>query len=322
MPLEAPVAKTRWPGIARQRSLPHVIAVVGVGAVGGVVAARLASRGDVCCCVRTPFRELVVEAPGGVRMVVSPRVETDPARVEPARFVLLATKVHQIEGAAPWLEALVGPDTRVAVLQNGVEHAERVAAWVAPAQVVPVVVLCPCVAVAPGHIEQRMPARLIVPAGEGGAAFAALFAGSAVEVVLSEEFRLDAWRKLCLNAVSGALAALAGRPVPEIDASRRERIGRALALECAAVARAEGAALSDAEAQAIADRVARMTSGGAPSILADRLAGRPLEWDARNGAVVRLGARHGIDAPHNRRACALLREAHRRPGDLLDELLR
>jgi len=297
-----------------------VIAVVGVGAVGAVCAARLAQRGDLCCCVRTPFRELVLEAPGA-RLVSSPRVETDPARVGPAEWVLLATKAHQIEGAAPWLEALVGAETRVAVLQNGVEHAERVAPWVPPAQVLPVVVLCPCVVVAPGHVQQRTPARLTVPAGADGAAFAALFTGSDIAVSQSADFRLDAWRKLCLNVVSGALAALAGRPVPEIDAARRQKIGRALARECAVVARAEGAALSDAEAQEVADRVARMSSGGAPSILADRLAGRPLEWDARNGAVVRLGARHGIDAPVGRRACALLREAHRdRTSDWLPRL--
>lgn len=298
-----------------------MIAVIGVGAVGAVVAARLVPRGDLVCCVRTAFRELVVDAPGGVRLVAAPRVETQPARVEPAGWVLLATKAHQIEGAAAWLDALIGAHTRIAVLQNGVEHVERVAAWAPPAQVVPVVVQCPCSLVAPGHVLQRAPARLTVPTGEGGAAFATLFAGSAVAVACSDDFRLEAWRKLCLNVVSGALAALAGRPVPEIDSARRLAVGRALARECAAVSRAEGVALADAEALAIADGVARMTSGGAPSILADRLAGRPLEWDARNGAVVRLGARHGIDTPWSRRACALLREAQRdRHTDLLPRL--
>jgi 2-dehydropantoate 2-reductase len=298
-----------------------VIAVVGAGAVGGVVAARLLPRGDLLCCVRTAFRELVVEAPGGVCLRGEPRVETRPERATPARFVLLATKAHQIEGAAPWLEALVGEETRVAVLQNGVEHAERVAPWVSPARVVPVVVQCPCVAVAPGHVLQRAPARLTVPAGEGGAAFALLFAGSSVAVSQSDDFILAAWRKLCLNVVSGALAALGARPVPEILHPRKREIARALALECAAVARAEGAALADAEATATADGIAEMRSGGAPSILADRLAGRPLEWDARNGAVVRLGARHGLDAPFSRRACALLREAQRdRDTDLLPRL--
>jgi len=161
-----------------------VIAVVGVGAVGGVCAARLASRRDLVCCVRTPFRELVVEAPGA-RLATTPRVETDPARLGPAQWVLLATKAHQVEGAAGWLAALVGADTRVAVLQNGVEHVERLARWVAPAQVVPVVVHCPCVAVAAGHVVQRAPARLTVPADAGVAYWmdAAVFADAGMPAV-------------------------------------------------------------------------------------------------------------------------------------------
>lgn len=289
------------------------IAVVGVGAIGAVCAARLAPRGDLLCCVRTPFRELVVEAPDGVHLRTTPRVETDPARVETAAWLLLATKAHQIEGAAAWLDALVGPDTRVAVLQNGVEHAERVAAWAPPARVVPVVVQCPCQLVSPGHALQRTRAQLTVPAGARGADFAALFAGSDVAVVQSDDFAGAAWRKLCLNAVSGALAALAARPIPEIAHPHKQRLARALARECAAVARAEGVALADAEADAIADAIAGARIGGAPSTLHDRLAGRPIEWDARNGAVVRLAARHGLDAPANRLACTLLREAHRDP---------
>jgi 2-dehydropantoate 2-reductase len=298
-----------------------MIAVVGVGAVGGVCAARLALRVELVCCVRTPFRELVVEAPG-VRLVTTPRVETaHPTPGSPAEWVLLATKAHQVEGAAGWLTALVGADTRVAVLQNGVEHVERLAPWVEPARVVPVVVHCPCDAVAAGHVLQHAPARLTVPADPNGRAFAALFAGTDVEVVGTDDFRCAAWRKLCLNVVSGALAALSGRPLPEVADPRKRAIARGLARECARVARAEGVALDDTEADAIADAVASATRGGAPSPLADRRAGRPLEWDARNGAVVRFGTRHGLDTPLNRRACALLAEAHREPAtDLLPRL--
>lgn len=303
-----------------RRTLPRMIAVVGVGAVGGVCAARLAPRGDLVCCVRTPFRELVVEAPGA-RLVTTPRVETDPARVGTVQWLLLATKAHQVEGAAGWLRTLVGADTRVAVLQNGVEHVERLAPWVEPARVVPVVVQCPCVAVAAGQVLQRAAARLTLPAHPNGRAFAALFADTDVEVVATEDFGGAAWRKLCLNVVSGALAALSGRPLPEIGDPRRHAIARGLARECALVARAEGVALDDAAADAIAAAVVSATRGGAPSPLTDRLAGRPLEWDARHGAVVRFGARHGLDTPLNQRACALLAEAHREPAaDLLPRL--
>ncbi len=75
---------------------------------------------------------------------------------------------------------------------------------------------------------------------------------------------------------------------------------------------------------ALADEVARdaiaTPATGSPSTLTDRRAGRPLEVDARNGAVVRLGARHGVTTPVNARAAELMARAHLAPGDLLPAL--
>jgi 2-dehydropantoate 2-reductase len=288
-----------------------MIAVVGVGAIGGVCAAHLlARRSDLVCCVRRPFPELVLEE-GGRVLRCRPRVESQPARVGVVDWVLLATKAHQTEGARPWLEALVGSETRVAVLQNGVEHVERLSRQLPAAQLLPVVVACPATAVSPGHVVQRRPARLTVPRGRAGLDFADLFSGTDVTVEVSGDWATAAWRKLCMNVTTGALAALAGVPLPEIRHPQRAALAHALARECARVARAEGADLPDAFAQEVADGAANARLGGAPSTLTDRLHGRPLEADARNGAVVRIGARHGIETPLNARATELMRDAHR-----------
>ncbi len=297
------------------------VAVVGVGAIGTVLAARLLAAGrDVTCCVRRPFDELRLDAPDGA-IALGARVVTDPAAVTPASWVLLATKAHQTDGAAAWLAALVDDETRVAVLQNGVEHAARVSRWVPRRRVVPVVVQCPAERVAPGHAVQRGGARLVVAADSEGRRFAALLSGTGIDCELSDDFVTAAWDKLCANAVGGALAALSAKPLPEVAHPAKASIARALALECASVARAEGARLSDAAALAVAARIAGATQGGAPSILRDRLRGEPLEWDARNGVVVRLGARHGVPTPVSARACELLADAYRAGGrDLLDDL--
>jgi len=118
------------------------IAVVGVGAIGGSLAADLADLGkhDLTLCVRSAFDRLVVEHPKGRSQVAAP-VVTDSSKVGPVDWVLLATKAHQTEGSAPWLQALCGPTTRIAVLQNGVDHVSRVRPHVgAKLDVVPVVV--------------------------------------------------------------------------------------------------------------------------------------------------------------------------------------
>jgi 2-dehydropantoate 2-reductase len=75
------------------------------------------------------------------------------------------------------------------------------------------------------------------------------------------------------------------------------RLGRALAAETRAVARAEGADRPDTVADEIVEFISGLPEDAGTSILADREAGRPLEWDARNGVVARRGAAHGIPTP-------------------------
>ena len=301
-----------------------MLAVVGVGAIGGVCAADLLVAGrSVTGCVRTPFPALVREFRGEAFRSELPLVgDLDAPRPSGLEWILLATKAHQTPDAMRWFEAWDDGALRLAVLQNGVEHVERVAPWVVSERVVPVVVGCPATAIAPGHVVQRGPARMWVPEGPTGEAFAALFEGSRADVVVEPDWQTAAWRKLCLNVVGGAIAPLAGRPVPEVTHPRKRELAVALALECAAVARAEGAALDDAFAEQVGTGQADAARGGTPSTLTDRLAGRPLEADARNGAVVRLGARHGIPTPINARATELMADIHARAGeDRLPELV-
>lgn len=103
------------------------IAVVGVGAIGGAVAADLAGLGhDLVLCSRSPFERLVVTRPDGV-MTLEQRPLIDPAQIEqPFDWVLLATKGHQSSGAKEWLDRSCGAATKLVVLQNGVDHVARI----------------------------------------------------------------------------------------------------------------------------------------------------------------------------------------------------
>jgi 2-dehydropantoate 2-reductase len=87
-----------------------------------------------------------------------------------------------------------------------------------------------------------------------------------------------------------------------------------LVTECAAVARAEGAQLSNTIADEIINLYRCHPADSINSLLADRLAGRRMESDARNGAVVRKGLKHGIPTPLNQMAVALLENAGRKPA--------
>jgi len=265
------------------------VAVVGPGAIGGAVAAMAQRAGaELVLCGRTPLERLVV----GDEVVPGP-VLTDPAVVPwRADVVLLAVKAHQTEAASGFLRALAGRETVVAVLQNGVEQRELVAPFVAGAKVLPAVVWLATEVTAPGHVRVVTPARFVVPREPGAEAVAALLVG--VEIV--DDFTTQAWRKLAVNAVAG-LMALTGRPAVMFQSAEARQLGRALAAETLAVARAEGADVTDAVADEIIEFITGLPEDAGSSILADRQAGRPLEWEARNGVVARRGRIHGVPTP-------------------------
>ncbi len=274
------------------------VAVIGPGAIGAVFAAAVQEAGpaELVLCARRPLDEVVVEPDGQAPVVVDSPVLTDPgAAGGPAAWVLLAVKAHQTDGAGEWLRALAGPESVVVVLQNGVEHRELVAPFVGAATVLPAVVWCPAEARAPGRIRLRGEPQISVPAGPEGRDLARLLKGKA-RVDLVEDFTTEVWRKLCVNAVAGFMA-LTGRRAGMFRHADLAALGHDLAIECLAVARAEGAALPDTVAdEVVADFAADPVDLGS-SILYDRVAGRPLEWDARNGVVRRLGDRHRIPTP-------------------------
>jgi 2-dehydropantoate 2-reductase len=281
------------------------IAIVGPGAIGGILAAWLAQdpKNEVTVCARSAFDHLEVETPEG-RIEASPRILTDPTQATPVDWVLVATKAYDAEGTARWLAGLRRASTPVVVLQNGVEHVERFAPYIPRESIVPAVIDCPAERTAPGRMRQRGSSWIVVPDSDQGRAFVPLFARTNFDMSTGD-FATRAWGKLCINA-PGAISAILLKPSGIIRHDVIADLTRGMVRECLAVGRAEGATLDDDIVERVVEGVRRAPADSINSLLADRLAGRPMEIDARNGAVVRFGRKHGIATPLNEMAVALL----------------
>ena len=276
------------------------IAIIGPGAIGGTLAAWLAQDAalSVSVCARTPFDELRVETPEGV-ITAQPEIFTDPAQAGVVDWVLVCTKTYDADATKPWLERLAGPQTRVAIVQNGVEHVQLFAHLVPAQTIVPVMINLPAVRNAPGQIVQHRHGIIAVPAGPNGQAFAALFAKTEIEAAAHEDFTSQLWIKLTGNSQS-IVPTLTLRATGPVWNAALESIVRGVVEECAAVGRAEGATIPQSVIDNAVEAAKAMREGAvAGSFHADRLAGHQLEVDARNGVIVRLGRKHGIPTPMN-----------------------
>ncbi len=297
------------PSPAAQR--PQTIAVIGLGSIGGVAAGCLAAAGRhrVIACVRRPVEKLVLDQPGGT-IELRLTAFTDPAQAkEPADWVLLCTKTHQTQSAAPWLARLCAPETRVAVLQNGIGHVERVAPLADGAKVVPIIVYYNGERLAPDRMRLRQGSDrdMAVADDEDSRVFARLFAGTALRVQLCADFATLIWRKLLINAVANPITALTLQRQAVLRRADVQDLCLAILAEAVAVGRAEGVRLADDEPQRALATLFTFSGELGTSMYFDRLAGRQLEVEALNGAIVAAGERHGIATPLNRALLVLLR---------------
>jgi len=282
------------------------IAIVGVGAIGGVTAALLQQTGshELLLCTRRKMSRLLVETPDGA-VDVRATFLTDSTEAFAVDWVIVATKAYDVAGAAKWLETLCSKGAPVAVLQNGVEHRQRFAPYVPMEKILPVMVDCPAERQAPDRIRQRGVMHLKVPDCTIGRDFVELFAGTLADASVVSDFQSVVWRKLCFNS-AGVLSALSMRPAGVVREKAMGEVAREIVRECALVARAEGAHLEEDVVEVVLAAQCAAPIDSVNSMLADRQAGRPVEIDARNGVIVRLGRKYGIPTPANSMAVALM----------------
>lgn len=282
------------------------LALIGPGAIGGLVSAWLCQNrhNEVTVCARTPIRQLQMLTPYG-RITAEPEVLLTPGESGPMDWVLVATKAYDSNAAAEWFPGLLGDHTRVAVLQNGVDHVERFSAMLPAERILPVIVDCPTERESPEIIAQRGEATVVVPRSDAGADFCKLFADTKIAASQHEDFQTAAWSKLCINS-AGVVNALTGKPAGIANDPKAAQLMRLIVKETVAVGCAEGAALTHHMADEVVDIYCSQPADSVNSLLADRLAGRPMEVDIRNGVVVRLGKKHGIPTPFNQMAVSLL----------------
>ena len=291
------------------------IALVGPGAVGTTIAALLYRAGhSVLVCGHTPRDSIELRPDDEDSIVVPGPVHTDPSEVSgPVDLVVLAVKATQNDDAGGWLERLCDEHTIVAVLQNGVEQVEQVKPHCPCSPVIPGIVWYSAETQPEGWVRLRGEATLVLPSGPAAETVAELLRGAGCRVDCDPDFITAAWRKLLTNALAGFMALSARRS----GMFRRDDVAamsRHYVAECLAVARAEGARLPDDAVDELVGLFRQAPEDMGTSILADRENHRRMEWDIRNGVIIRKARAHGLATPISDVVVPLLAAASDGPG--------
>ncbi|CAI2474481.1 oxidoreductase [Serratia plymuthica] len=290
------------------------IALIGPGAIGTTIAAVLHEVGRTpVLCGRTAHPQLILRHDGGEVVVPGPVLINPAAISHPLDLVFVAVKTTQVADCADWLAALCDENTVVCALQNGVEQETQLEPYVNGAKVLPSVVWFPAQREPDASVWLRAKPRLTLPDVPQAKRVAGVLKGTGCAVELSSDFLSIAWRKLLQNAAAG-LMVLANRRAGMFSRGDITELALAYLRECLTVARAQGAVLSDKVPQEIVEGFHHAPADLGTSILADRQANRPLEWDIRNGVVQRYGHLQGIATPISDVLVPLLAAGSEGPG--------
>ena len=297
------------------------IAIIGVGAMGSVYAALLASGGHDVWAVDT-WREHVdairekglrVEGASGDR-TVRINATTDPADVRDADLVVIATKDHGVMDAARAALQIGKADAPILTIQNGLGSADKVAEIVGSKRIMMGVVGGFGASMrGPGHAHHNGMEFLRLGEMDGGLtprleAVAEAWRTGGFNVLTFNDIHKMVWEKLICNVTYSGPCTLTGLRVGEAQANPQAwSICAACANEAYLVARAKGIALDFDDPVAYVRAFGEKIPNARPSMLLDHMAGRRAEIDNINGAIPREGAKLGVATPVNSVVFALLK---------------
>ncbi len=296
------------------------IAVMGAGGVGGYFGGLLARAGHrVTFIARGPHLDAIRR--NGLRVIsgndgdfTTPAHATDdPAAVGPQELVLFTVKMYHNDDAIRAIEPLVGAESIVLTLQNGIDNGDRLAEVYGSERVM----------IGSAYLEGRISEPGVVTQGGPGAAsfgerslgvtdrgrrLLSVFQEAGWRVELLENMTGMLWKKFAYLSGSAGVCAASGCPYGELRSVPETRAAiRAAIAEALAVGEASGAPLEPDSLEWSMNALDNFPATGMASLAKDFAENRPVELEGLTGVVVRMGREYGVPTPVNDALYAVLK---------------
>jgi 2-dehydropantoate 2-reductase len=289
------------------------IAVMGAGGTGGYFGGLLARAGEEVTFIARGAQLNAIRREGlTVKSVLAgdftiPAKATDhPADIGPVDLVLFCVKAYDNLVAAELIRPLIGPQTIVLSVQNGIDNEQQIAKVIGPQHVAGCISYVSSTIESPGVIAQTAgPGKIIFGEMAGGTshrteALKETLQKAGITAELHPDIQTALWQKFMAICGVNGVTALTRLPMGEIMACEETRkLLKGTMEEVEAVAQASDASLPEGCVQQSVDFFGSLEPSMRGSMYYDLAAGRRLELDVLNGTVVRIGGKHGIPTPIN-----------------------
>lgn len=286
------------------------IAIMGAGATGTYYGARLARAGyDVTFIARGAHLQALqtqgLSVIGQEEFHLSRvKATNDPASVGPVDVVIFAVKAYDTADAVALAKPMVGPETMVLPIQNGVDSFEQIGSVVGYERVVGGLCRISVDIPTPGTVRLNSPFKEIMLGEMDGspsartAAFASALERAEIPHRLSSDIKLEIWKKFVfITALSGITGATRSAIGPIRETLETYELYGKIAAEVVAVGRAEGVNLDPGMPEELMNQGRTFAAGLKASLLVDLEKNKRTEVEILQGTVVRLGRKHGVPTP-------------------------
>ena len=298
------------------------IAVMGAGSTGGYFGGMLARGGNEVTLIARGAHLDAIRS-GGLKIIrddeeftVQCQATDDPSEVGHVDLALICVKTYQSDAALPLMKPLVGPETTVLCLQNGVDSYLKAAEILGEQAVLPGAAFIEAAMLGPGKIRQSGTLVRIIMGESDGAesprcqAIRDAFIGSGVPAEILPDIRAGQWEKFLFIATMAGVTSMARATLAELMPQPHWRnVVLACLAEIDKVARASGVGLPPDIVAKTVSSIEEHLADLQASMHTDLMVGRPLELDALNGAVVRAGIEAGVATPVNGVIYAMLKSS-------------
>ena len=293
------------------------IIIIGAGAIGSVYGAKLSSRHDVTLVGGAAHVEAIqrdgLQCQGLLSGTLHLPAVTRLQAIYPGTLILLTTKVNNnvaaVEPIVPLLPPPGSASVTIVCVQNGLYSEDLVKNLVRDrALVLRAITQVGGVLVRPGVVDHTVAGHTLLEQHARSPAIAAVLTAAGLDGRVIPDIKKEMWRKVIFNCVINPTTSLLGCEVGGIVDPQLNGLKRQIIDECLAVARADGVTFEDVSAEARSAKVEDFVAlidrvfAGARTIASmrqDLMKGRHTEIDHMNGAVVRLGQKHGLACPVN-----------------------
>lgn len=288
--------------------MEHIV-MVGAGAMGCLFAGRLALAGNAVTVVDVdPARLALIAAEGIVldddlgRYVAKVRAARAEEVTGPVDLLMLFTKGMHSAGAIRSVAHLESTGCTVLTLQNGLGNVEAIAEVFPAERIAWGVTDFPADLEGANHVASHGQGHIFLGNWPQGAdlrakSIAGLLSTADLNAVADPHVPVAVWEKVAFNAALNALCTVSGLPVGGLDHPAGRRAAHAVISEIANIAAAEGIAIDRPRLDGKVDFAIANHRAHKPSMLQDRIAGRPTEIESINGALLSFATRHGVPAP-------------------------